>query len=271
MTLEKLHEILYGILCAVDDACAAEGVYYMLGGGTMLGAIRHKGFIPWDDDADICLWYEDYPAFKKALEKHLPDYYRLQEPEDISPLFYDFVPRIQDTRYHWHEPTEVDLKYENKQNYVCVDVFFASPSANTAMGIKWQALRHTIVYGLAMGHRVEVHDEKYTPLQKLATKALGGLGKMMPMAFIHQLQHKLSQKKNRNRYKYCKISNDLPKYFSLPYETVWFDVTVQVPFCDRMMPVQRGFHEKMTLQYGNYMEPPKSREDYVQHLNTDET
>ena len=61
MTIEKLHDILFDMLCAIDDACRKEGVSWSLGGGTMLGAVRHHDFIPWDDDADICLWRGDYP------------------------------------------------------------------------------------------------------------------------------------------------------------------------------------------------------------------
>ena len=51
MKIEELHKILYDILCEIEKACQKEHVQYMLGGGTMLGAVRHKGFIPWDDDA----------------------------------------------------------------------------------------------------------------------------------------------------------------------------------------------------------------------------
>ena len=56
----ELREIQLGILDAVDDFCTARGLRYSLGGGTLLGAVRHKGYIPWDDDIDIMLPRPDY-------------------------------------------------------------------------------------------------------------------------------------------------------------------------------------------------------------------
>lgn len=268
MELAELHDRLYDILCAIDDACTAEGVSYMLGGGTLLGAIRHKGFIPWDDDADICIWYDDFPAFKRAMEKHLPSYYRLQEPEGMDPYFFDFIARVQDTRYRWHESTEIDEKYGNMQNHIAVDVFMVAPSARTKIGNVWQTMKSFVVYGFALGHRAMESEVKYTLPEKIVSGILGGIGKHIPMSKIHQMQHKLydSKCKQRDKYNFCKICNDLPKYFFLKYQTEWFADTVRVPFRDRMLPVQSGYHEKLTLQYGNYMEPPKDRSEFVQHF-----
>lgn len=268
MELAELQDRLYDILCAIDDACTAEGVSYMLTGGTLLGAIRHKGFIPWDDDVDICIWYDDFPAFKQAMEKHLPDYYRLQEPESMDPYFYDFIARVQDTRYHWHEPTEIDEKYGNMQNYFAVDIFLVAPSARTKIGSAWQAIKNFVVYGLALGHRAMESEVKYSLPEKIVSGVLSGVGKHIPMAKIHQMGHKLYANKGKQRDKcnYCRVCNDLPKYFFLKYRTEWFVDTVRVPFRDRMLPVQSGYHEKLTMQYGNYMEPPKDRSEFVQHF-----
>ena len=51
------------ILLAVDKVCKEHGLRYYIMAGTMLGAVRHKGFIPWDDDLDICMIREDYERF----------------------------------------------------------------------------------------------------------------------------------------------------------------------------------------------------------------
>lgn len=61
------------ILKEVDKICRKHNIPYYLEGGTLLGAIRHKGFIPWDDDLDISVLKRDFPRLKKALQEELPD------------------------------------------------------------------------------------------------------------------------------------------------------------------------------------------------------
>ena len=53
--LTRLHVCLTGMLADIDRVCRANGLVYFLGGGTALGAVRHGGFIPWDDDMDLCM------------------------------------------------------------------------------------------------------------------------------------------------------------------------------------------------------------------------
>ena len=71
--LKKLQEKELEILQAVHDACDILGIEYTIAHGTLLGAVRHKGFIPWDDDIDICMLREDYDVFIKEGKKYLPD------------------------------------------------------------------------------------------------------------------------------------------------------------------------------------------------------
>ena len=59
------------LLVEFDRVCRLHNISYVITDGTMLGAIRHKGFIPWDDDADVCMLREDYERFKKEAMKDL--------------------------------------------------------------------------------------------------------------------------------------------------------------------------------------------------------
>ena len=67
--LKKLQKIELGILKEFDKICSENGLNYFIMGGTALGAVRHKGFIPWDDDIDVAMDRKDYDKFLKIAQK----------------------------------------------------------------------------------------------------------------------------------------------------------------------------------------------------------
>lgn len=75
MTSEQLLPQLLDILCEFDRLCNDTGIQYSLYGGTLLGAIRERGFIPWDDDADVFMTRENFKCLEEVLHKTQSDYY----------------------------------------------------------------------------------------------------------------------------------------------------------------------------------------------------
>ena len=78
ITVADVHKVLLEMLKMIDGICQKYNIPYFLNGGSALGAIRHQGFIPWDDDADIAMLYEDYKRFIVALKQDLPQEYTFQ-------------------------------------------------------------------------------------------------------------------------------------------------------------------------------------------------
>lgn len=75
---ELLHKVLLSVMKDVDKICRENNIKYFLHAGTLLGAINHGGFIPWDDDVDITMFREDYEKFCSILEKEHSDKYFIQ-------------------------------------------------------------------------------------------------------------------------------------------------------------------------------------------------
>lgn len=78
--LKQLQKVLFDIFTDVQQVCNKHNLNYVLFSGTALGAVRHKGFIPWDDDLDIAMPRNDFERFKKIFKKELGDRYTLNSP-----------------------------------------------------------------------------------------------------------------------------------------------------------------------------------------------
>lgn len=106
----------------VDDVCQKNNITYWLDSGTLLGAVRHGGYIPWDDDTDICMSAEDYRKFKKImLTQKLSDEFVLQCDETDSG-FYSPWDVLRDLKSEYIQ----DSALHNKRKYrgVQVDIFY---------------------------------------------------------------------------------------------------------------------------------------------------
>ena len=96
---KRLFETLLTILDEIDRVCKKNQIKYYAFAGTLLGAVRHQGFIPWDDDIDLLMMRQDYERFLLCCEKELSDNYSLQTTLNENG-YYKYQARIRknDTR-----------------------------------------------------------------------------------------------------------------------------------------------------------------------------
>lgn len=118
------------ILKNVDSICKKNNIRYWLDGGTLLGAIRHRGFIPWDDDIDIAMTIEDFKKFKVVAQKDLPDnlFLQTQETDPSAPPHH--YAKIRDLNSFYVEYQDDFTKPYKKGIYIDIFCFVDYPSVS---------------------------------------------------------------------------------------------------------------------------------------------
>lgn len=117
---KKLQQKIMEMVKDVDDICKKHNIKYYLAYGSCLGAVRHKGFIPWDDDFDIILKYEDYCKFLKICQKELDNNTYFVQTLDTDKNYYLSFAKIRNIKTSLIEESN---KNESMVNGIYIDVF----------------------------------------------------------------------------------------------------------------------------------------------------
>lgn len=119
-TLRQVQMVELELLQEVDRICRKNGIRYYLAFGTLLGAVRHGGFIPWDDDADIVMLWQDYCKFCKIAEQELDsNLFSLRTPDTDKNCNLSFAT----LRRNGTLKTKVSRENSNTNNGICIDIF----------------------------------------------------------------------------------------------------------------------------------------------------
>ena len=117
--MDLLHQVDLDIVKAVVSICDKYGLTYYMLGGTMLGAVRHKGFIPWDDDVDLGFPRKDYELFLEIASKELPNHLKVVNYK-TDPEYHYYITRILDTKTRVEEER---IGNDNRYTNASIDIF----------------------------------------------------------------------------------------------------------------------------------------------------
>ncbi len=260
--LTRVHEANLKILKEIDRICRKYKIRYMLDAGTLLGAVRHQGFIPWDDDADIAFTRSNYNAFMKVARRELPDTMELVTPDSFrgGKAFYDFTARIIYKNSQMHDNTEEMQYYDGKLNHLWVDLFTIDELPQKKWAANITLLMHKVIYLLSMGHRHHLDFAKYSPFYKAAVGVVSTIGHIVPMKWLFRLQQMVAVKDWKDRSNLRYYSNYQPDYLYVTLQKEWCDDVVDLDFCDTKLMAPKHWHEVLTWIYGEYMTlPPKEK------------
>ena len=253
--LNKVHEILLDLFKEFRRVCLKYDLKYLANGGTLIGAARHHGFIPWDDDMDISMMYEDYIRFLEVASDDFKEPYYLQsyksdEYAEIS------AARIRNSNTTGCTKWEYDnLKIASHNKGIFVDIFPIFPVSNNVtirmaqkqrLDSLWRSIRGwNAIVSLELGHNTvysqyipdwEKMKEEYTigqvkQLYMNACNDLVGEGELLGMTSFRTHSEKLMWPKE------------------------WFDEVIELPFEDTTISCPKMYDEILTKTYGDWRTP----------------
>lgn len=265
--LKKVQNANLTIISEIDRICRKHGIKYMLDAGTLLGAVRHKGFIPWDDDVDIAMKHEEWEKFKNVAETELPDHLHLLTPMELAKenKFYDFTPRVMLTRSRRHEPDEESRFYGEKMNHLWVDIFILDNLPDGKIGAWYAKFRQKFWYLLGMGHRQKLDYGKYRFIEKIAVGIMSGIGKSVSMMKIAEGQDRAAKAADATQTKRVFYSNYQPDYLYVTLQKEWIEEVQYAPYEETKFMIPVHYDEILTWVYGDYMTPPAPDKRVASH------
>ncbi len=247
--LERIKQIEMEIMAEIDRICKENDITYFLVGGTLLGAVRHKGFIPWDDDIDIGMLREDYDKFRKvcpeSLKSHLS--YQSHLKETTSHYIFDKV-RLKDTYFN----TKFSNRFDDIQNGIFIDVLVFDKTGNTKKSQKAHIKLVKIFRRLINVRWVNVARKG---IHYRASKIFLPLMRLVPYKLYHRCLDKaltLYSKNKKSAYLIDGVGLNLDKG-AFPAE--WFGDFIDMKYENMTFKVPVGYDNYLRMWYGDrYME-----------------
>lgn len=241
----KLREIqleMLNILKYIDKICKENKIQYWLDAGTLLGAVRHGGFIPWDDDLDIGMLEEDYQKFINVFNKYSNNNYFLVSKEKNKNYNKEFI-KIMSKEY-----ILIENKKQTWPKYVYVDIFPFRKSKNKKIYKKialYQTLKKNGLLCLKKGENIK---NIFRIIRYFFIKIL-------PLEKIIDYIQKRDETSN-NLY----IGYNLKTGFSYKIEYEYVFPLKNINFENNQFPAPNNLDKYLQKGYGNYMElPPENK------------
>ena len=245
------------ILSYVDQFCRDNNIHYSLSGGTLLGAVRHHGFIPWDDDVDIMMLREDYDRFQKLWDEKADKSRYFLQTKDIEPKFSQSFLKIRKNNTLFLQEGEHQGDYHNG---IFIDIMPADrfPSKKI-LQLKYYA--DVFLYQLFTR---EFAPEKNGIVMKLGSQILLRLTN-------HSLRKKLRKHYLKQLMKYNAdekleiISTETVTSMKRHYSASLMKEFIEIDFEGKRLQCSAKWEEILTTCYGDYMKLPPEEEQTWKH------
>lgn len=258
--LRKLQLLQLEILKDIDKICTEHHLTYYMVGGTLLGAVRHNGFIPWDDDIDIAMYREDYNKIQKILISNMSDKYFVQN-------FYTdryYTRYIAKVRLKGTRQVEKGLAEVDSHKGVYVDIFpldYVKKKSGLELWVRGAIVRCLFAYKTM---RVGTNHEMVKAKQVLK-QLLRWITFLIPNAFVNRLFDYSCSKDNGKACLYTTSFASRYRWKRQLYTNSVFGKGTRLDYegCRFNAPVQ--YETILKRIYGNYLEFPPEEKRYEGH------
>lgn len=242
-SLKEIQQFELKMLKDVVKACDDNNIKYLLASGTLLGAVRHGGFIPWDDDIDIYMTLENYKKFLKVGQKALGNKYFVQTYRTDKYCNEMWI------QVRANGTTSMPKKFKNWDIHfgICMDIFPIVGVSDDPLKKAKQKKALAFSRSLISDNYMKAVGLPFTSKQRLLYMIPLSIRKL----FCRLLEHKYLL--NPEKYATCaNIWYDITKEY--PYRV--FSPLTKIKFEDEYFTTTEKYDEYLTLLYGDYMTPP---------------
>lgn len=241
--INELQKIQLSMLKDFDAVCQKHRISYQLFSGTALGAVRHKGFIPWDDDIDVVMLREDYERFFDSASKELDSnkYYVQREFSEHWPMFFSKL-RLNGTtyieKYHSHDA--------RIHQGIYIDIFPCDNLSDSRLMQKLQYIASKIVIAKSLYARG--YETNST-----VKKCFMQFCRILPTEPFKRL---CIRRNDSSSLKVHTFFGGGKKFERSIFLREWFEQSVKMRFEDSEFPVSAHYDEMLRVMYGDYMVMP---------------
>lgn len=254
MATRKEHQdALYLLLKEFDRVCRELSIPYILFAGTLLGAVRHKGFIPWDDDLDVLMLREDYERFLKEADGILDQdkFFLQREFSENWPMFFSKL-RLNNTtcleKYHPRNP--------NHHQGVYMDIFPCDHAADSVFGQRIQFLASKVVIAKSLDKRGYETD---SVKKRMFIRAC----RLLPIKPFLSIVIRGGNKNGEALHSFLGGASSFSKNI---YPRHCFTQKIEMPFENGVFYVPKDYDGLLRILYNDYMRiPPEEERAVKQH------